>query len=196
LPTNTNRGFDSRGTSEPIEALSRGVHVPHIEEHLTGPENYSDWCMMVRWLFITNQVLPYVKGTIPCPDSEINPDGACKWIQNNAFACSIIGTSLDSSQRKHIKCCDTSYAMWKALKAVNESRGHLTIINYIHTLFCCTAEEDADIPHHLDVIKETWEHINVLRSEHFQISNLFFKIIITSSLPPLWDLFTESYIRN
>jgi len=152
--------------------------------------------MMVKWLFITNQVLPYIEGTIPCPDSDIDLDGACRWIQNNAFACSIIGTSLDSSQRKHIKHCDTSYAMWKALKAVNESHGHLTIINHIRTLFHCIAEEDADIPRHLDIIKETWERINVLGSEHFQISNLFFKIIITSSLPPLWDLFTESYIGN
>jgi len=152
--------------------------------------------MMVRWLFITNQVLPYIEGTILCPDSEINPDGAHKWIQNDAFACFIIGMSLDSSQRKHIKCCDTSYTMWKALKAVNESCRHLTVINYIHTLFHCAAEEDTDIPCHLDIIKETWECINVLRSEHFQISDLFFKIIIASSLPPSWDLFTESYIGN
>jgi len=86
--------------------------------------------------------------------------------------------------------------MWKALKAVNESHGHQTVINYICTLFHCTAEEDTDIPRHLDLIKETWEQINILGSEHFQISNLFFKIIITSSLPPLWDPFTKNYIRN
>jgi len=155
LPAITNRGSDSGGSSEPIEALSRGAHVSCVEEHLTGPENYSNWCMMDRWLFITNQVLPYIEGTIPCPDSDINPDGARKWIQNNTFACFIIGTSLDSSQRKHIKCCNTSYAMWKALKAVNKSCGHLTVINYIRTLFHYTAEEDANIPHHLNIIKET-----------------------------------------
>jgi len=86
--------------------------------------------------------------------------------------------------------------MWKALKAVNESHGHQTDINYIHTLFRCTAEEDADIPCHLNLIKETWERINILGSEHFQISDLFFKIIIASSLPPLWDPFTENYIGN
>src|SRR6267142_859043 len=178
LPAITNRGFDSGGSSEPIKALSRGAHVPRVKEHLTGPENYSNWCMMVRWLFITNQVLPYIEGTILCPDSEINPDGAHKWIQNDAFECFIIGMSLHSYQRKHIKCCDTSYTMWKALKAVNESCRHLTVINYIHTLFHCAAEEDTDIPCHLDIIKETWECINVLRSAHFQISDLFFKIII------------------
>src|SRR6267142_5418906 len=72
-PAITNRGSDSGGSFEPIEALSRGAHVPCVEEHLTGPENYSDWCMMVKWLFITNQVLPYVEGTIPCPDSNIDP---------------------------------------------------------------------------------------------------------------------------
>src|SRR6267142_25248 len=152
--------------------------------------------MMIKWLFITNQVLPYVEGTIPCPNPDIDPVGTRNWIQNDAYTCSIISANVDSSQRKHIKRCDTSCDMWKALKAVNESRGHQTVINYIRTLFRCTAEEDADIPRHLDLIKETWERINILGSEHFQISDLFFKIIIASSLPPSWDPFTENYIGN
>ena len=84
--------------------------------------------------------------------------------------------------------------MWRALKAVHETRGHQTVINYIRVLFRCSVEEGADIPKHLEHIKGTWERINALGSEHFRISDLFFKIIIASSLPPSWDQFTENYI--
>ena len=195
-PVHTDRGSDLGGPPAPIEAMPRGAHAPRVDEILMGPENYSDWCHLVKWLFIIHQVLPYVEGTIPRPDPEVDPIGARNWSQNDAFACSIITSSISSSQRKHTNPCDNSYAMWKALKAVHESRGHQTVINYIRTLFRCSAEEDADIPHHLDIIKETWERINALGSEHFQISDLFFKIIIASSLPPSWDHFTETYIGS
>jgi len=69
-------------------------------------------------------------------------------------------------------------------------------MSYYEEILVLLMEEDADIPRHLNIIKETWEQINVLGSEHFQISDLFFKIIIASSLPPSWDLFTKSYIGN
>jgi hypothetical protein len=83
----TNIGSDFRGQAEPIKVMFRGTHIPHINEHLTGPENYFNWCIMVKWLFISSQVLPYVKGNIPCPDPDVNPIGTCNWAQNDAFAC-------------------------------------------------------------------------------------------------------------
>jgi hypothetical protein len=77
--THTNIGLNFGGPAEPIEAMSRGAHIPHVDEHLTGPENYSDWCMMVKWLFISSQVLPYVEGNVPCPDPDVDPVGTHNW---------------------------------------------------------------------------------------------------------------------
>ena len=58
------------------------------------------------------------------------------------------------------------------------------VITWICTLFKCTAEEGDNILEHLNNLKVTWEHINALSAEDFIISDLFFKIIILSSLPP------------
>jgi len=59
------------------------------------------------------------------------------------------------------------------------------IINYICTLFKCNAEKGDDIVEHLNILKITWEHVNSLSAEEFRISDLFFKIIISSSLLPI-----------
>jgi hypothetical protein len=57
-----------------------------------------------------------------------------------------------------------------------------------------------NIPEHLDMVKETWSQINLMGNDigdrEFKISNFFLKVIIASSLPPSWDLFTENYISG
>jgi hypothetical protein len=157
-----------------------------VDEPLKGPENYNDWCNGIKWLFIIHQVERYVDGSIPRPDPEHDPIRAANWAQNDAFACLIITSNIHTTQMKHTNPCGTSYEMWKALRAVHEPRRYQTLINNIRILFRCSAEEGADIPRHLDLIKDTWECINALGSGRFQISDLFFKTIIASSLPPSW----------
>jgi len=50
-------------TLKPIEALpaTRGGHLPRVDELLKGPENYTDWCNLIKWLFITYKVEHYCK---------------------------------------------------------------------------------------------------------------------------------------
>jgi hypothetical protein len=87
--------------------------------------------------------------------------------------------------------------MWDNLEAIHEVTGHTTIINYIHLLFKCNTEEGDDILEHLSNLKVTFERIHALSNEEeFKISDLFFKVIITSSLPPSWDNFTQAYIAE
>jgi hypothetical protein len=74
--------------------------------------------------------------------------------------------------------------MWSNLEAIHEVTSHTTIINYICTLFKCNAKEGDDIVKHLNTLKTTWERVNTLSAEEFKISDLFFKIIISLSLPP------------
>ncbi len=91
---------------------------------------------------------------------------------------------------------NSAYEVWKNLEAMHKVTGHTTVITWIHTLFKCTAKEGDDILQHLNNLKVNWECINVLSLEDFKISDLFFKIIISSSLPPSWDNFTQAYIAE
>ena len=79
---------------------------------------------------------------------------------------------------------------------IHEINGYTTIITWIRTLFKCTAEEGDDVLKHLNNLKMIWEHINLLSTQDFMILDLFFKIIILSSLPPSWDAFTQAYIAE
>jgi hypothetical protein len=97
---------------------------------------------------------------------------------------------------RHVGQDLTAYQMWSNLEAIHKVTEHTTIINYIHTLFKCNAEEGDDIVKHLNTLKTTWEHVNSLSVEEFRISDLFFKIIISSLLLPSWDNFTQAYIAE
>ena len=80
--------------------------------------------------------------------------------------------------------CATSYEMWGSLVAVHESKGHQTTISYMRNLFRTTTEEGDDISDHLNKLKQYWEKLNLLGDNNFKISDLLFKIIISSLLPP------------
>ena len=79
---------------------------------------------------------------------------------------------------------------------IHKVTGHTTIITWIQTLFKCTAEEGDNIKEHLNNLKIIWEQINLLSAKDFIILNLFFKIIISSSLPPSWNAYTQAYIAK
>ena len=76
-----------------------------------------------------------------------------------------------------------SYEVWRNLEVIHEVTGNTMIITWIWTLFKCIAEEGDDIREHLNNLKIIWEQINLLSAKDFMISDLFFKIIISSSLP-------------
>jgi hypothetical protein len=94
----------------------------------------------------------------------------------------------------HVGQCDTAKGMWDNLEAVHESKGHQTIVSIIRNLFHTKADETSDINEHLNQLKIYWERINQMNEENFKISDVLFKIIISSSLPLSWDSFTESYV--
>jgi len=108
----------------------------------------------------------------------------------------LIFENISTSQTIYVGHDLTASDMWSNLKAIHKVTGHTTIINYIHTLFKCTTEEGDDIVEHLNTLKVTWERMNTLSVEEFKILDLFFKIIISSSLLLSWDNFTQAYISE
>ena len=63
-------------------------------------------------------------------------------------------------------------------------------------LFKCNMEDGDDILEHLSNLRVILEQIHALSAQEFKISDLFFKVIISSSLPPSWDNFTQAYIAK
>jgi len=118
------------------------------------------------------------------------------WDLNDNYAGMLIFKNISIPQTIHVGQDLTAYQMWSNLEAIHKVTEHTTIINYIYTLFKCNAKEGDDIVKHLNTLKTTWEHVNSLSVEEFRISDLFFKIIISSLLLPSWDNFTQAYIAK
>jgi len=129
-------------------------------------------------------VEPYVQGKVKCPEETIDPEGADNWVFNDTYAKLLITNNIEPAQMVHIGQCSISHEMWASLVAVYESKGHQTTISYMCNLFHTTADEGNNISDHLNKLKQYWEKLNLLGNGDFKISDLLFKIIISSLLPP------------
>jgi hypothetical protein len=96
----------------------------------------------------------------------------------------LICENISASQKVYMGQDNKSDEVWRNLEAIYEVTGNTTIITWIQMLFKCMADEGDDIKEHLNNLKMIWEQINLLSAEDFMISDMFFKIIISSSLLP------------
>src|SRR6266851_876446 len=138
----------------------------------------------------------YIYGDTKRPDPVHNPTGAENWDFNDTYTARIIFSNISASQKIHVGQDCPAHEMWDNLEAIYEVTGHTTIINYVRTLFKCNVEDGDNILEHLSNLRLTFERIHTLSAQEFKISDLFFKVIISSSLPPSWDNFTQAYIAE
>ncbi|KAF8260560.1 hypothetical protein EI94DRAFT_1706198 [Lactarius quietus] len=72
---------------------------------------------------------------------------------------------------------------------------NVTMTEMVHISTCTTAHhEETNISEHLTILKKYWEWINLMSDDNFKLPDLYFKIIISSSLPSSWDIFTEPFV--
>jgi gag-polypeptide of LTR copia-type len=84
--------------------------------------------------------------------------------------------------------------MWQSLLDVYETKSHQTIFAVIQNLFHSTATDQDNILDHVITLKKYRECINLMDDDDFKISDIFFKVILSSSLPESWDTFMEPYV--
>ena len=66
----------------------------------------------------------------------------------------------------------------------------------MRTLFCTAAADDTNIKKHLNMVKATWDRLNMASNKHVQLSNIIFKSIIAQSLPEMWDMYMCPYLAD
>jgi len=145
-------------------------------------------------MFSLCNVTEYVFGDVQRPNSANDPVGARNWDFNDSYAAMLIYKNISTVQKVHVGQDNSAYEVWRNMEVIHEITGHIMIITWIWTLFKCTAKEGDDVLEHLSNLKTIWEHINLLSTQDFMISDMFFKIIISSSLPLSWDAFTQAYV--
>ena len=153
--------------------------------------NWAVWKADMCHMFKLCGIAGYIYGDVTRPDPALDPVSADNWDFNDTYAARIIFSNLAALQKIHVGQDCSAHEMWDNLEAIHEATGHTTIINYVRLLFKCNVEEGDDIIEHLSNLRVTFERIHALSNqEEFKISDLFFKVIISSSLPPSWDNYT------
>ena len=184
------------GTSQPakIEKVSanQGPSITKLPE-LLNEHNWGPWKDRIARTLRHCDVEEYAMGTIQRP---ADPAQAKIWDYNDNHAQHLILTNISDTEMIYVGHLKTTNAIWQGLAAIHETTGHQTVIAIIRNLFHTIAGDDTNITEHLTSLKTYWERINLLGDQDFQISDLLFKIIISSSLLLAWDVFTEPYVSG
>jgi hypothetical protein len=163
------------------------------QHHLTDT-NWMVWRERITRVLKLCGVAEYVTGTVKRPVDNDSDDGQ-NWLFNDNYAQVVIVNNITASEMVHVGQCKTAHEIWDNLEAVHESKGHQTIVSIIRNLFHTRADDESNVSEHLNQLKKYWEQINQLDEEDFKISDVLFKIIISSSLPLSWDIFTAHSVK-
>jgi hypothetical protein len=158
--------------------------------------NWVVWRVHIINIFRRCGVEGYVKGTLLCPDPNVDPEGAENWDSNDAYTQLIISLNVTQSQEVNILTCNTAHEVWKNLEVANRSQGSRTMLAYGRKLCHTTAGERDNIIEHLDKLKKYRQQINFAASgdKQLEISDSSFNTTIAQSLPPSWGSFTGNYV--
>jgi hypothetical protein len=153
-----------------------GSSITKLPE-LLNEVNWMGWRERMRRVLRLCGVEAYAEGKVMKP---VDAKGIENWKFNDNYAQCIILNNLEETEMVHVSQCVTAKAIWESLDAVHESKGHQTIVSIIRNLFHTKAEEDSNINEHLNQLKKYWERINQIDDKDFKISDILFKIIISS----------------
>ena len=118
--------------------------------------NWTIWRERMYRVLKVCRVLPYVEGTVACPDKEAHPEDFAAWEFNDSYAQCLISNNIVANQMINVTRLHTAREMWTSLEAVHESRGHQYAITLMRSLFRTCAEEGDDLVEHLNKLKEMW----------------------------------------
>jgi hypothetical protein len=160
--------------------------------------NWVFWRVDIIEIFRLCGVEGYVKGTLLCPDPNVDPEGAENWSYNDVYTQFIISLNVTQSQKVNTSMCNNAYEVWAKLEDANGSQASNTILAYRRRLFHTTAGERDNIIEHLNKLKKYRQQVDyaAFRDEGFKIPDLTFNLTIAQSLPPSWDFFSSLYVRN
>jgi gag-polypeptide of LTR copia-type len=134
----------------------------------------------------------------PVPADKSNPtteeiDTIKKWRNGDAKARTQIELSIGDSKMIHIIRALTASEMWKQLTLVKESRGKLGVLATQRALYRSIAEEGFDLVTHVSNLRKLQEELHLMSN---LVSDEDFAMILVSSLPESWDLYTSAYLGS
>ena len=152
------------------------------------------WCEHMLRLATVCEINQYLLGKVTRPDISTDPVGYSNWGYNDLNMCYLLSVNVNEGLLIYIEHKPISYNMQQSLLNVYETKSYQTIITVTQNPFHSTATDQDNILDYVITLKKYWEHINLMNDDDFKISDIFFKLILSSSLPESWDTFMEPYV--
>jgi hypothetical protein len=114
-----------------------------------------------------------------------------QWHKGDAKARTRIELAIGDEEMVHIIGATTASEMWKQLTLVKESRGRLGILTTCRALYRTIAKEGFELVEHVSKLRKLQEELHLMGSI---VANEDFAMILVSSLPESWDIYTSAYL--
>ncbi|GKA16979.1 hypothetical protein Tco_0696816 [Tanacetum coccineum] len=112
-----------------ISTTEKTSHNSHKFAFTLSPTNYGFWKTMIQPFLITNNLIGYIDGTIPCPSPTITSQSSDKdaavqtqpnpnystWVSNDAHVRMLIISTVSEASFPHVQG-DTSRDLWLSLE--------------------------------------------------------------------------------
>lgn len=158
-------------------------------EQLNG-DNYDTWRIQVESLLIKNENLEFVDGTKKKP-TVIAGDAASataeeNWIKADKKARADLILTINPSELKQVKGCETSNEVWKKLESIYCSKGPARKATLLKQLILQKLEDDQDINDHL---RKFFDAVDKLESMGVKVNEDLLAIMLLYSLSPQYENF-------
>jgi hypothetical protein len=127
----------------------------------------------------------------PAKPEDAEKEAIKKWREGDAKARTRIELAIGDSEMVHIIGATTASEMWKQLTLVKESRGRLGILTTRRALYRTIADEGFDLVEHVTKLRKLQEELHLMGSI---VADEDFAMILVSSLPESWDIYTSAYL--
>ena len=134
----------------------------------------------------------------PLPRDPKNPtdeerSAIKKWTEGDYRAQSRIELSIGDAEMVHIIGATTASQMWRQLTLVKEARGRMGVLATRRALYRSMAEEGFNLLEHVSSLRKLQEELHLMGS---LIPDEDFAMILVSSLPESWDIYTSAYLGS
>ena len=117
-----------------------------------------------------------------------------KWHKGNAKMQTQIKLMVEDMEMVHLSGADTAKEMWNQLCMVKEAKGWISVLATCHTLYQMEANKNSfNMVEHISKLRRLQEELYLMDNK---VNNKDFVVILPTSLPESWDLYTSAYLGS
>lgn len=173
--------------------MTNAIATSSVRLETLSRDNYDTWKIQVEALLTKNDSWSYVTGDTPAPKIEGEGEARAKseeayktWKKADSKAKADLILSINPSELKQIRGCDTSCDVWTKLESIYASKGPARKATLLKRLTQHKMQDGDDIKVH---ITGFFDAVDKLEAMEVNINGELLAIMLLYSLPSSFDNF-------